>query len=376
MWYLLAVRIYLIEPYFSGSHRQWAEGLRDHSRHNIHLVTHEGQFWKWRLGGGFVTISEALRQAISDNGRPDLLLASSMLDLAGLLGLARRNVGDTPAAVYFHENQVTYPAIGRTRVEAALGMINWSSLLAADGAAFNSTFHRDAFFDEVPTLLGAYPDRRHNHLIPGVRSRSGVVPVGIDLQRIGPLRERSGPATFLWNHRWDPDKALDDALDAFGAVAAAGLDFRVVLAGEPFVDQTEEYQEAIGELGDRVIHRGYLDEAGYIEALHTADVVLSTARQEFFGVSVVEAMYAGALPVLPDRLVYPERVPVGLEGLCLYRTPQQLIERLSAVAANPSAARQVAAVVRDSVERYDWSTVGPQTDEWLEMVAGIPTEDE
>ena len=132
-----------------------------------------------------------------------------------------------------------------------------------------------------------------------------MVPVGVDLRRIGPLRQRSGPVTFLWNHRWDPDKALEEALEASVILAGRGLDFRVVLAGEPFVDQPEEYREAIDALGDRVVHRGYLDEAGYIEALHAADVVVSTAHQEFFGVSVVEAMYAGALPVLPDRLVVP-----------------------------------------------------------------------
>ena len=45
MWYLWSMRVYLLEPYFSGSHRQWAEGLQAHSAHEVHLVTHEGQFW-------------------------------------------------------------------------------------------------------------------------------------------------------------------------------------------------------------------------------------------------------------------------------------------------------------------------------------------
>ena len=49
VWYPWAMRIY-VEPYFTGSHRQWAEGLARHSRHDIHLITHQGQFWKWRLG--------------------------------------------------------------------------------------------------------------------------------------------------------------------------------------------------------------------------------------------------------------------------------------------------------------------------------------
>jgi glycosyltransferase involved in cell wall biosynthesis len=206
-------------------------------------------------------------------------------------------------------------------------------------------------------------------LISDVRDRCEVIPVGVDLERIGPLRERSGPAIFLWNHRWDPDKALEDALDALGTLAADGLDFRVVLAGQPFVDQPAEYQDSIDALGDRVVQAGHLPESAYLEALHSADVVLSTAHQEFFGVSVVEGMYAGALPVLPDRLVYPERVPEGLGDRCLYRTATQLAGRLAAIAADPSIARDLAGVVRSSVAQFDWSVVGPQTDAWLESVA-------
>ncbi len=369
VWYPCLVHIYLLEPFFAGSHRQWAEGFRDHSAHEVHLVTHEGQFWKWRLGGGFVTIAEEFADAVAEHGPPDLVLASSMLDLAGLLGLARRTVGDAPAAVYFHENQVTYPATGRTRVEAAQGMVNWSSLLAADGAAFNSAFHREAFFDALPVLLGAAPDRRHDHLIPTARERSVVVPVGVDLLRIGPLRDREGVATILWNHRWDPDKAPGEALEALGVLAAEGLDFRVVLAGESFVGQPVEHRIAVEALGDRVVNEGYLDDAGYVDALHSADVVVGTARQEFFGVSVVEAMYAGALPVVPDRLVYPERIPAGLEDTCLYRTPQQLTDRLRMLVNDPAIARRSAGVVRATVARYDWSVVGPRTDAWLEAVA-------
>ncbi len=49
--------------------------------------------------------------------------------------------------------------------------------------------------------------------------------------------------------------------------------------------------------------------AEYEALLRRAQVVVSTSRQEFFGVSVVEAVHAGAHPLVPDRLVYPEWFP-------------------------------------------------------------------
>jgi glycosyltransferase involved in cell wall biosynthesis len=55
-----------------------------------------------------------------------------------------------------------------------------------------------------------------------------------------------------------------------------------------------------------VVRWGYQPDKAYWQALRAADVVVSTARHEFFGIGVVEAISAGCWPLLPDRLAYPE----------------------------------------------------------------------
>ncbi len=45
------MNILLLEPYFGGSHRAWAEGYARHSGHRIDLLTLPASFWKWRMQG-------------------------------------------------------------------------------------------------------------------------------------------------------------------------------------------------------------------------------------------------------------------------------------------------------------------------------------
>ena len=51
------MRIALIEPYFSGSHKLWASGLKQYSNHKIEIISLPGKYWKWRMMGGAITLA-------------------------------------------------------------------------------------------------------------------------------------------------------------------------------------------------------------------------------------------------------------------------------------------------------------------------------
>lgn len=40
------MNVWLIEPYYAGSHRAWADGYQAHSRHAVHILKLPGRFWK------------------------------------------------------------------------------------------------------------------------------------------------------------------------------------------------------------------------------------------------------------------------------------------------------------------------------------------
>ncbi len=359
------VRILLVEPYFAGSHRAWAEGYARHSAHDVSLVTHDARFWKWRMQGGFVTLAEQARRVVAETGPPDVVLVSSMLHVPGFLGAARDVVGDAPVVLYMHENQLTYPPTPGTEPDLTYPMINWVSMTVADRVLFNSEYHHNVWFEAVPRLLKHFPDNTHTHLIDDVAAKSEVLPVGVDLRRLdGPRIDDDGPPLILWNHRWDYDKNPAQFFAALDALVADGIDFRVAIAGENFQNEPAEFEAARSRLGDRVVQFGFVEEAAYVDLLRRADVVVSTARQEFFGISVVEAMYAGAFPVLPNGLSYPELVPPEYHDACLYDDFDGLVALVLRAIENPSALDLTAVMAQ-----YDWSLVAPRYDGLLSSTA-------
>ena len=304
------MNVWLVEPYYAGSHRAWADGYQAHSRHAVRLLTLPGRFWKWRMQGGAVTLA---RKAQGLDEQPDLIFASDMLNLPVFLALSGKRLAGVPVALYFHENQLTYPLQPGEKRDLHYGFINFTSALRADALFFNSAYHLEAFFEELPRLLKHFPDHNELWAVDALRTKSQVLPLGLDLMRFSDLMVSTGDAhsagqpaserpSILWNHRWEYDKDPATFFRAIYALAEEGLDFDLVLLGESFRNQPSEFLEARQRLPDRIVHFGYAeDAAAYGRLLWQADVVVSTAIHEFFGAAIVEACYCGCFPVLPRR---------------------------------------------------------------------------
>lgn len=71
------------------------------------------------------------------------------------------------------------------------------------------------------------------------------------------------------------------------------------------------------------LEEGYSREQ-YLEALRTSKVVVSFALQENFGFSMLEAAACGAVPIMPNRLVYPE----FYDSKYLYNTYDECVEKV------------------------------------------------
>ncbi len=361
------MRFLFLEPYYGGSHREFADGWRERSRHAIELVTLPDRFWKWRLRGAALHLARKVAHPESYDG----LIASSMLSLAELRGLWGGRC--PPALLYFHENQLTYPVPdGETR-DVQFAFTNISSALAAERVLFNSHYHRRVFFEGLAATLAMMPDYRPSWVRAALEERSAVLYPGCRFpQGLPRPRQRAAgdPPLVIWNHRWEFDKDPDAFFRALYSLLAAGIELRVALLGENFQFVPKAFLEARERLGDRVAQYGYVaDREEYLGWLGRGDIVVSTAIQENFGIAVVEAIRLGCVPLLPRRLSYPELIPEGFHEGCLYSDEDDLAARLTDIARRPRGADPRLA---DAMGRFSWENQIEAYDAELDRLAAAP----
>lgn len=379
------MQIALISPYHGGSHQAWAEGYHQHSRYALDLLTLPARFWKWRMHGGAVTLS---RRFIEAGMRPDLLLATDMLDLTTFLALTRKFTGNIPSVLYMHENQLTYPlpddgSTGPMRRQLGerdrhYAFINYASMMCADRILFNSRYHLDSFFDALPNFLKHFPEYNELGSVERLRQKSAVLAVGIDLQRLNRVKEQPGKPEvtqeaplILWNQRWEYDKNPEDFFSALFLLADEGIPFRLALCGQQYGKHPPVFTSGQLRLADRIVHAAYASPDAYAELLWQADVTVSTALHEFFGISILETIYAHTFPILPNRLSYPQLLPHSYHAHCLYRNQDDLVDRLRWSLTHVHEIRVLAKELATAVAVYDWNRLAPEYDQLLAGYAGL-----
>ena len=306
------MNVLALEGYYGGSHRAFLDGWVDRSRHEWTVLTLGASKWKWRMRHGAVSFAQEVTELIRQGRGWDVLFCSDMVNLAEFVGLVGEEVRCLPKVVYFHENQLTYPVRVESERDYQFAMTNMTTALAADAVWFNSAFHRDEFLDALGKFLKRMPDNQPLWAVDQIRGKSDVYPPGID--SFGERGERkAGALWILWAGRWEHDKRPEDFFEAVKILKERGVDFRLGVVGQKFCDVPEVFDWAKDYFAGHIEHWGYQESRqAYRAVLSEADMVVSTAGHEFFGISVVEAIAAGAYPLLPERLSYPEIVS-GIE---------------------------------------------------------------
>jgi len=320
--------ILAFESFDGGSHKQFKETVTKYSVHDWTWITRPPKSWKWRMAISAQEMVDAvLEQGIAP---PDAMFCTSLTDVAALRAALPKKWRAIPIVLYMHENQVAYPT--HDARDASFAFTNLQSVLSADLAIFNSKWNLDSFVQGIESLLEKSWDTTLKNIGQRIRENATVawVPVELPPEDLRVLHNsdnggRSDAVRIVWPHRWEHDKGPKHLLE-LAREHTTKQNLRWIILGEQFNEIPESLRIFQDEFQDHIDHMGYVTSKGeYWNWLAKADWVLSTADHEFFGIAVVEALFAGCLPWLPEKLSYPELLPACARGL----TPMGTHERTS-----------------------------------------------
>lgn len=368
------MNILALEPYYGGSHKAFIDSLSKVSENTWTILTLPAHKWKWRMRHSAITFARLAAEQLKKGQSPDMLFCTDMLNLAEFAALAPVEISRLPKVIYFHENQLTYPVRVENERDYQFAMTNLTSALAADAVWFNSQFHMNSFLEALTKFLKSMPDFQPLEVTEIIRAKSSVHPPGI--ADLTPLPEREpGPLRILWAARWEHDKNPELFFEAIEILKANEVQFKLSVIGQSFRDRPDVFSKAHRRFADHIDHWGYQKtRSDYERVLQQSDVIVSTANHEFFGISVLEAIAAGAYPLVPNRLSYPEILGSeqieNTEKFFYDGSPGDLANKLSRLANRLDKGGLFPAKINPAIltDRFKWNNLAPQYDRALEKI--------
>ncbi len=341
-------------------------GLSAHSSHNVDIITMPGENWRWRMLGAALHLADNIPRLEKYDG----IIVTDLFNLADFKALVGSQC--PPVLAYFHENQMTYPQPPGDKGAFQLGIINITTALVADMVVFNSKMHKDAFLNAVPEFLKRGSDYKPKGITNKIREKTEVLYPGIaaPFDRDIDVEKQTDPPLIIWNHRWGFDKNCEMFFSSLEEIDNTGLDFNLALMGENFGKIPEEFKTAKKKFKDRILQFGYVPlREEYEKWLKRGAIVISTAIQENFGISVIEAMLMGCVPLLPDRLSYPEVLPEEFHEHFLYKNRQDLIEKLFLIISDYKQYEEIQSRLAKKMRFFLWENVISGYDRALERLS-------
>lgn len=195
---------------------------------------------------------------------------------------------------------------------------------------------------------------------------SGIVPQGdieiiensVDLGRFSAKGHNPGNNTFVFVGRISINKRIDLLMETFAEAASELGDFKLFIVGEDFDDLLLPLKKIVEEKGisKNVVFTGGLGEQELAELFKKTEFFVSASEYEGFGISAIEAMSCGLIPILNRIDSFREFVTSGKNGFITdfsdKRSAALAIIRASKLSIDEKTNISKNAV--ESSEKYSW----------------------
>ena len=164
-----------------------------------------------------------------------------------------------------------------------------------------------------------------------------------------------------WETKLDPNPGLTvvEIMESIYEKKIQGL----YIMGENPAMSDPNANHAREALSKEILHIGYCESYDdYKDWLWKSDILPVTSIQDFFGVSIMEAVYSNTYPILPERLSYTELFNIKANPEIFYKNDSELYNKLKFAIENHSNLPSYSSIA----EKFDWFYMASEYDNLFE----------
>lgn len=192
-----------------------------------------------------------------------------------------------------------------------------------------------------------------------------VIRNGVDLDGLGPARERFRDPTVVFLGRLKRYKRVDLVLRAVARLRDHGMDVRMVVAGKGDArDALERLARGLG-IQDRVRFAGFVPDEEKRELLSRSWVHALTSPKEGWGISSIEASACGTPTVASNSPGLRETVRDGETGVLVPHGDVEALATALARVMEPSTRDRMGVAARRMAGQYTWGGVATAFEDLL-----------
>ncbi len=141
-----------------------------------------------------------------------------------------------------------------------------------------------------------------------------VIPHGVQPAGAAPSGSRSDVLQLVFAGRFSAEKRIQDVLAIAHHLRELGVRFQLTLAGDgPLRQELQEQVERL-QLRDSVRLLGFVSSSGVVQLMEASHINLLLSEAEGFGLSVLEGMNRGCVPVVTQTCGCTDAISDGVNG--------------------------------------------------------------
>ncbi|MHB0866452.1 MAG: glycosyltransferase family 4 protein [Thermoleophilia bacterium] len=243
-------------------------------------------------------------------------------------------------------------------------------VLSTHGGFFHTAWYpafKKAYFHSLTRLALRGVDRviasspQDEELFRAISKRVTLVENGIDYQLFSAVEKQPIPDTMLFVGRLSKNKRVDLLLAALARLRTWRPQAQLTIAGPDWEGLLADlrHKTAALNLSDAVNFTGTISRKQLLAEMSMARLFVSASGYEAFGLSTVEAMASGTVPVVQRIQAFTDIIDEGEDGFLTDFTNTELAaETLRAALELPDKRlREMGELARSSAARYDWRDV-------------------